>query len=370
MLARKIGVISVIVGLTVINTFAADKPLKVYIMSGQSNMQGMADVTTLPAMADDPLSKELYNTLVNADGKPKVFEDVRVAALTGGRRDPVITKTGPLSIGFGGGLGEDGTKIGTEFAFGAIMYENLKEPILIIKASWGGKSLNTDFRSPSAGPYFPFPETVQDRKGNSGNLITAKAQIDAKLEKTGVYYRRLIEHVKTVLADPKKFHPAYDPKNGYEIAGFIWLQGFNDLIDKGLYSGKGDEQYAEYTTLMAHFIRDVRKDLQAPKMPFVIGVLGIGGATNGPFQKAQAAAADMPEFMGNVTAVLMGKYWDSKLSELAERKDRKSLTDEERAYCEAGASNASFHYLGSAKIYSRVGEAFAEAIVNMKKNGK
>jgi hypothetical protein len=33
-------------------------------------------------------------------------------------------------------------------------------------------------------------------------------------------------------------------------------------------------------------------------------------------------------------------------------------------------SNAAFHYLGSARICSRVGEASAEAIVNMKRNGK
>ena len=32
---------------------------------------------------------------------------------------------------------------------------------------------------------------------------------------------------------------------------------------------------------MACFIRDVRKDLGAPKMPFVIGALGVGGEEAG-----------------------------------------------------------------------------------------
>ena len=33
------------------------------------------------------------------------------------------------------------------------MEKLLDEPILIIKTSWGGRSLHTDFRPPSAGPY-------------------------------------------------------------------------------------------------------------------------------------------------------------------------------------------------------------------------
>ncbi len=41
---------------------------------------------------------------------------------------------------------------------------------------------------------------------------------------------------------------------------------------------QGDQPggYDEYGRLLAQFIRDVRKDLSAPKMPFVIGVMGIG----------------------------------------------------------------------------------------------
>ena len=33
------------------------------------------------------------------------------------------------------------------------MQEAQPGPILIIKTAWGGKSLHTDFRPPSAGPY-------------------------------------------------------------------------------------------------------------------------------------------------------------------------------------------------------------------------
>ena len=56
-----------------------------------------------------------------------------------------------------------------------------------------------------------------------------------KAKATGVYYRLMIEHVKKVLADPKRVCPDYDPQQGYEIAGFVWLQGFNDMVDGHVY---------------------------------------------------------------------------------------------------------------------------------------
>ena len=77
-----------------------------------------------------------------------------------------------------------------------------------------------------------------------------------------------------------------------------------------------------YGELLAHFIRDVRKDLSAPKMPFVIGVMGIGGVKEGKkppqmyFRQAQAAPASLPEFKGNVVAVQTAPYWDDDLDAL------------------------------------------------------
>ena len=43
----------------------------------------------------------------------------------------------------------------------------------------------------------------------------------------------MIEHVRKVLADIKRVVPEYDPKQGYELAGFVWFQGFNDYITNG-----------------------------------------------------------------------------------------------------------------------------------------
>jgi alpha-galactosidase len=278
-------------------------------------------------------------------------------------------------------------------------------PILLIKTSWGGKSLNTDFRPPSAGPYV-FNETQLAGFQKQGkDLATIKAE---KEKATGVYYRLMIEHVKKVLADPKRVVPGYEAAQGYEIAGFAWFQGWNDMVDQGTYPNRDKAGgYDAYSVAMAHFIRDVRKDLNAPKMPFVIGVIGVGGPTAdyGPDQQryksthenirtAMAAPAEMPEFQGNVAAVRTEKYWDKELTaakakdgEIKQRAKKlateeklkpaeekaalekmraEGLTERERAVLEKGISNAEFHYLGSAKILGGVGKGLAEAMAGLK----
>jgi hypothetical protein len=57
-----------------------------------------------------------------------------------------------LTVGYGA-FGTGGNRIGPEYLFGLTMEDRLKEPVLIIKTSWGGRSLHTDFRPPSAGPF-------------------------------------------------------------------------------------------------------------------------------------------------------------------------------------------------------------------------
>ena len=73
----------------------------------------------------------------------------------------------------------------------------------------------------------------------------------------------MIEHVQKVLKDIKRVVPDYDPKQGYELAGFVWFQGFNDYVDDWTYPDQmkpgGYDQYAE---LLGHLIRDVRNDLR------------------------------------------------------------------------------------------------------------
>jgi alpha-galactosidase len=303
--------------------------------------------------------------------------------------------------------------IGPEYMFGITMERNYDGPILIIKTAWGGQSLSVDYRSPSAGPY-ELNEFQRELYGEQGRLEQIR---ETKRKQTGQNYRWMIEHVKKVLRDIKRVYPDYDPSPGYEVAGFVWFQGFNDFIDSHTYPmSLGTKRYDHYSELLAHFIRDVRKDLNAPEMKFVIGVAGQNGHftpgsfdTRGGsekwlkcFRQAMAAPASMPEFKGNVAAVQTAPYWDVKLGFISMKqlkikwmsdhlrdqhkghpnesgtmtrqeqqeylaKFRKELiTPEEELLLKRAASiGGNIHYFGSAKFHAQAGKAFAEAMLGL-----
>lgn len=378
------------------SSFASDPPLQIFILAGQSNMQGHAHVRTFDSMALDPKTAPLLEKMQSDDGTPRVCERVWISSIGSSEAE----KIGKLTTGFGAEA--RGPKIGPEFTFGITMQELLPDrPILIIKTAWGGKSLHTDFRPPGAPPY-EFNEQQLERFEKQGKDIDQmKAE---KEEATGHYYRLMLEHVERVLTDLKRVYPEYDPQVGRELAGFVWFQGWNDMVDSGTYPNRDQSGgYDQYSELMAQFIRDIRSDLEAPELPFVIGVMGVNGPTRlyGPDQKrylathqnfrdAMAAPAGLPEFRGTVAAVLTENYWDLEVSALRTREraikeEEKKLQKEgklsreereeaiEKRYAETfnekelillreSVSNAEFHYLGSARIISQIGKGFAEAM--------
>ncbi len=378
-------------------TPAAAKPLKIFILAGQSNMEGHAKVETFDHIGDDPATAPLLKQMRGGDGRPRVCDQVWISYLTGigGANGE---GHGKLTAGFGSRQKPeaDGGKIGPEFTFGLTMDAALEEPVLIIKTAWGGKSLYHDFRPPCAGVY---QRTAQD------------IEKQRHLEKdSGHYYRLMIGHVRQVLGDIPRVCPAYDPKQGFEIGGFVWLQGFNDMVSREVYpipnkDAKGP-RYADYSRWLASFIRDVRKDLNVPKMPFVIGVMGIGGAKPNEhiaaFREAMAAPAALPEFQGNVIAVETAPFWSEELGAIDLKRDQvrqmayelktkskrhanadgsmseqqqrdyvkefeaKLISPAEQALWKRGASNAGYHYLGCAKTFALMGRAFAEALLQQK----
>jgi alpha-galactosidase len=338
------------------------QPVKVFILAGQSNMEGHARVETFDYIGDDPATAPLLKQMRNPDGTPRVCDRVWISYLTGEN----TVKEGKLTAGYGA-LGR-GPKIGPEFTFGLRLEEKLSQPVLLIKTAWGGKSLHTDFRSPD-----------------------------------GPYYRQMIDHVRMVLKDIQRIIPEYDPKQGYEIAGFVWLQGWNDMVDAKVYPKRAEPGgYDLYSELLAKFIRDVRKDLNAPEMPFVIGVMGVGGVeAKGHivnFREAMAAPARLPEFKGRVVAVPTAPFWDARLGAIDEKRgkvaglrrqlgkqveagkltkeeaakqvkelEEKLISTEEAKLWERGASNAGYHYLGCAKTFALMGRAFADALLPLQR---
>ena len=280
-------------------------PVKVFILAGQSNMEGQGAMKagaknrnegkgTLEYLVKDPATAERFKHTIDKNGDWLVRDDVWIWYL--GRK-------GGLSAGYGASK----DKIGPEFQFGQVMGAHFDNQVLLIKTAWGGKSLQKDFRPP----------------GSGGTV--------------GPFYTEMIGHVKQVLADFQKEFPDYDGK-GYELAGFGWHQGWND--------GCSVEATAEYENNMIHFIRDVRKDLGAKDLPFVIANSGFGGREQKNVRrlgimKAQAAAAALPEFKGNVTCVETRDFF------------RKA---------EDSPSNQGYHWNGSAETYFLIGDAMAEAM--------
>ncbi|MDZ4784318.1 MAG: sialate O-acetylesterase, partial [Planctomycetia bacterium] len=127
------------------------KPLKVFILAGQSNMQGHASISTFDSLASDPKTAALLEEMRASDGTPRVCDKVWISSIgcLGDAYTDLTEKKGKLTAGFG--APED--KIGPEFTFGLTMERRLNEPVLIIKTSWGGRSLHTDFRPPSSGEF-------------------------------------------------------------------------------------------------------------------------------------------------------------------------------------------------------------------------
>lgn len=246
-------------------------------------------------------------------------------------------KSGKLGPGYGG----DGKKIGPEYAFGLSIARKIDGPILLIKTSWGGKSLNYHFRPPSAGAY----ELSEKEK--------ASEKADEIRSNAGINYRMMNDAIRNVLDNLGENHPDYDEKAGYEIAGFVWFQGFNDQFSPAFRDNYRDN--------MITFIKDIRKEYDVPEMPFVIGVLGTGvtaeKVAENQVSVGQREAAAAPEFKDNVVSV--ESY--TEYSHYSNKVFQKGWPKHYHEWDTVG-SDRPYHYLGSGAFFVRLGDAFANAM--------
>ena len=362
----------------VVSPIAADKkPVKVFLLAGQSNMEGKGRIDPLlNHQIRAPETKAFFAHFHN-DGKYIERDDVWINYLK---------RRGKLTVGYG-----SPGRIGLELEFGHVMGNHFEEPVLLIKTAWGGKSIGRDFRPPSSGlqskeKIDEFVENMCRRDYN--NLIrrewdeakkkspkTTRKEIEAKsdasidgirlakgdeyrkevIESYGHYYRLMMSEIKTTLAELKTRFPDYDGR-GYEIAGFVWFQGWNDM-----YNGFQDE----YAVNMKNFIRDVRNDLAKPDLPFVIGIMGQNGfkpakGNMAIVKAAQASMNDVPEFAGNVRAIPTDVHWD-KRADAAFPTWRDNVAEWEKL-----GSDFPYHYLGSTITFTRIGRALGQALLELR----
>jgi hypothetical protein len=190
--------ISVLLITNVVPCTALSQKTQVFILAGQSNMQGQGVVDldhpmhynsgkgTLNRVMQNPKMKELYAHIKNDQGDFIVRDDVFVRYVT-----LAEIKRGGLSVGFTGYGGNH--HIGPEFQFGHVVGKAIKQPVLLIKTAWGGKSLYKDFRPPSSGG------------------------------EVGKYYRQMISEIKQGLDQISVDFPSLN--RNYELRGFVWFQG-------------------------------------------------------------------------------------------------------------------------------------------------
>jgi len=297
-------------------------PVKIFILCGQSNMEGKGAVKHLEQLLADPETAKKYQHLRDENGWVE--------------RDDVFIKynddrgQGKLGLGYG----TPTNRFGPELEFGHVVGNAFEEKVLIIKCAWGGRALAVRFRPPSSG------------KGDYTKRNRQTKELEPLPEEIyGEAYRDTIRIVKESLANIDQIVPGYEKEDGYELSGFVFFQGFNDIIDQ--------KKMDEYGQNLENLVRDVRQDLDAPKLPFVIGELGQQGVEpekryaekHFTFRKMQEDVSKLPEFQGNVAFVKTSPYIV---------KDGESF-------------DGGYHYYGRADTFFHIGHAFGEAMVDLTK---
>ncbi|QDU94034.1 sialate O-acetylesterase [Lignipirellula cremea] len=338
----------------------AKGPLKVFLLAGQSNMDGQAHIRTIDFLGEDPEHGNLLK-IFKPDGMNLVARDDVWVANAG-----VYDR---LQTGFGGRRDYDklGVNIGPEYAFGYYLGEALDQQVLLIKFAPGGQSLHVNFRPPSAGP--TGVAKLDDQ------LLTQEAADkwnEGRVEPVvGLQYRQLVRYIHHTLDNLKTKFPAYDEQAGYEIVGLVWFQGYNDMFDE-----TGRRAYGQN---LVHLIRDLRAEFDAPQMKVVVGVMGVNGPHNetNPKQKevrdGQRFVNRVPEFAGSVQAVETAPLLHPQIVALQTagwlNKDRdlktQPLTAEEKEMLQRATSNKGYHYYGEGRFFILTGKIFADTMLEL-----
>ena len=293
----------------------------VFLLAGQSNMQGQGVVDmdhpnyynggkgTLVRVMEQTKTPGLHQHLKDREGKWVERDDAFIRY-----RNKQGVMAGGVGIGFTGyGSMNNRHHIGPELQIGHRLGNHFKEPVLLIKTAWGGKSLHKDFRPPSAGG------------------------------ETGEYYQKMLFEVKEALDHYRDEFPTLKnrkPKWG----GFIWFQGWNDMFDQDALAG--------YENNLVHLVKDLRLHLKEPNLPVVVGELGNLGEQAGDKMKmirmAQRRACEQKEWKGKVSFV--------KTTPFARPKE------------ESPNVGHGHHWFGNAESYFLIGDALGREMVSQLKS--
>lgn len=315
---------------------ASEKPIQVFIMLGQSNMLGFGKVSPVETQGTlEHLVKEenKYPHLLGSEGNWAVRNDVRYIH--------VMQKGESMAKMRNEWLTPNGN-FGPELGFGQVMGYTHEEPVLLLKACIGNRSLGWDLLPPGSEQfefdgkiYAGYKESpLSWNKGEEPKPIGWYA---------GKQYDDDVRNAKKVLANLSDFYPDYKGQ-GYEIAGFVWWQGHKD---------QNPAHAGRYEQNLVRLIKSLRQDFDAPDAKFVLATIAFEGDKldgNGlTIANAQLAVSGdtgkYPEFKGNVKAIDARPFWREK--EVSPN------------------SRQGYHYYHNAETYMEVGDALGRAMAEL-----
>jgi hypothetical protein len=249
--------------------------VKIYVIAGQSNAEGHAEVAsknkttgnylngTLAYQLSDPRTAALFSPLWDKTRNNwTVLSDVKIWYNEIGSQTGVNGSTipsgpgdaafGDLTIGYGALC--DSNLIGPELGFGFGMQPSLNgDKILVMKTAWGGKDLAQDYRPPS-----------------SVSNFDVYCQEAPCINQIGHFYSVMVDDIHKMLA-PNAISTMFPELQGYtpSLGGFSWFQGWNDGCDLNM--------TAAYEWNLVNLIKDLRTEFKSPDLPISIAVAGFDG---------------------------------------------------------------------------------------------
>jgi alpha-galactosidase len=240
------------------------------------------------------------------------------------------------------GVDACGPTFGPELGFGFVMGTFHDEPVIVMKADIGNRSLGWDILPPGSQSYefegkkYPGYGETTDADGN----LKKPAPGDWY---AGKQYDDYTASIKAVLDHFGERYPQFKDQ-GYEVAGFVWWQGHKD--------GGSATHIARYEENMVNLIKAWRKEFNSPEAPWTIATVGFHGKDMPEnyvkIAEAQLNAADPkrhPELAGTVKTIDARPFWrDSSIS----------------------PKNQDYHYNHNAETYMLCGDALGRAMVELK----
>ena len=293
------------------------KPVKVFILLGQSNMLGFGNVKgEKEGSLAFAVKQGKYPYLVDDAGNWTVRKDVRNVRVMDFKDE------------HNDWLTPNANTIGPEIGIGHCVGYAVEEPVMLLKSCIGNRSLGFDLLPPGSQP---FEFNGKTYPGYRGTWDAPKGNGEKpEVWYAGKQYDDDIESAQQVLKNLDKYYPG---AKEYEVAGFFWWQGDKDMRDAGL--------SAYYEKNLIQLTDVLREEFDAPEAKFVYASLG---QTK---EGSRGGDGQIMEAMKSVAARQPGKAGFVYTHPLS-----------------MGGSSSG-HYDKNAETYMNVGEGMGKAMVKL-----